>query len=101
MNDLNRPGSADPLAFLVGGGEMGRRIRTFDWTHSPLGVPASWPQSLKTAVRIMLTSRQPIWIGWGEQLIKLYNDPYLQIIGGKHPWALGEPASSVWRLPPR
>jgi len=97
MNDLNRPGSADPLAFLAGGGEMGRRIRTFDWAHSPLGAPASWPQSLKTAVRIMLTSRQPIWIGWGEQLIKLYNDPYLQIIGGKHPWALGEPASSVWR----
>ena len=37
----------------------------------------------------MLTSRQPIWIGWGEELIYLYNDAYKSIIGGKHPWALG------------
>ena len=45
----------------------------------------------------MLTSRQPIWIGWGRDLIYLYNDPYKSIIGGKHPWALGKPASVVWR----
>ncbi|HYC86788.1 MAG TPA: ATP-binding protein [Chryseosolibacter sp.] len=45
----------------------------------------------------MLTSRQPIWIGWGEELIKLYNDPYKDIVKGKHPWALGKPASIVWK----
>jgi signal transduction histidine kinase/ActR/RegA family two-component response regulator len=45
----------------------------------------------------MLTSRQPIWIGWGKDLIKLYNDPYKAIVGGKHPWALGSPASVVWK----
>lgn len=45
----------------------------------------------------MLTSRQPIWIGWGKDLIKLYNDPYKTIVGGKHPWALGKPASVVWK----
>jgi hypothetical protein len=39
----------------------------------------------------MLTSRQPIWIGWGKELIKFYNDPYKSIAGGKHPWALGKP----------
>lgn len=50
-------------AFLGGGGEMGARIRAHDWARSPLGSPELWPQSLKTAVRIMLTSRQPIWIG--------------------------------------
>lgn len=44
----------------------------------------------------MLTSRQPIWIGWGKELIKLYNDPYKDIVKGKHPWALGKPASVVW-----
>jgi hypothetical protein len=49
------------------------------------------------ALRIMLTSRQPIWIGWGEQLIYFYNDPYKSIIGGKHPWALGRPTTEVWR----
>jgi PAS domain S-box-containing protein len=44
----------------------------------------------------MLTSRQPIWIGWGEDLTYLYNDPYKSIIGGKHPWALGRPTREVW-----
>jgi PAS domain S-box-containing protein len=83
--------------FLAGGGELGERIRGFDWSATPLGVPATWPQSLRTAVRIMLTSRQPIWIGWGRELIYLYNDPYKSIIGGKHPWALGCPTSVVWR----
>jgi signal transduction histidine kinase/DNA-binding response OmpR family regulator len=45
----------------------------------------------------MLTSQQPIWIGWGKDLTYLYNDPYKSIIGGKHPWALGRPTAEVWR----
>jgi signal transduction histidine kinase/DNA-binding NarL/FixJ family response regulator len=84
------------LDFLAGGGEMGARIRSKDWSQTPLGPVERWPQSLKTVVRIMLTSRQPIWIGWGPELIKLYNDPYKAIVGGKHPQALGQPASVVW-----
>ncbi len=84
------------LTFLAGGGEMGERIRSFDWEANPLGPPEHWPQSLKTSVRIMLASRQPIWIGWGEDLIYLYNDPYKAIIGGKHPRMLGEPTRIVW-----
>lgn len=82
--------------FLAGGGEMGERIRSRDWSRTPLGPVEQWPQSLKTIVRIMLTSRQPIWIGWGPELIKLYNDPYKAIVGGKHPEALGQPAAVVW-----
>jgi signal transduction histidine kinase/DNA-binding response OmpR family regulator len=84
-------------SFLSGGGELGALMRAHHWATSPLGPPEEWPQSLKTAVRIMLTSRQPIWIGWGEELIYLYNDPYKSIIGGKHPWALGQPARMVWK----
>ena len=82
--------------FLSGGGEMGERIRNYNWSETPLGPPEQWQQSLKTCVRIMLTSSQPIWIGWGKELIKLYNDPYKAIVGGKHPQALGQPASVVW-----
>ncbi|MGN6402649.1 MAG: ATP-binding response regulator, partial [Flavisolibacter sp.] len=83
--------------FLAGGGETGELIRSIDWSKTSLGSPSVWPQSLKTCVRIMLTSRQPIWIGWGKELIKLYNDPYKAIVGGKHPWAFGQPASVVWK----
>jgi len=48
--------------FMSGGGEMGERIRAFDWCTTPLGHPNEWPQSRKTALRIMLASRQPILI---------------------------------------
>lgn len=61
--------------FLAGGGELGALMRGFDWQGTPLGPPSSWPQSLRMAVRIMLTSLQPIWIGWGSELTYLYNDP--------------------------
>jgi len=76
---------------------MGQRIRDYDWSTTALGPVHTWPQSLRTCIRIMLTSSQPIWIGWGSQLIKFYNDPYKAIVGGKHPWALGKPASAVWK----
>jgi signal transduction histidine kinase/DNA-binding response OmpR family regulator len=82
--------------FLKGGGELGALMRAFDWSTTSLGDPHGWPQSLKTAIRIMLTSRQPIWIGWGSELIFFYNDAYKSIVGGKHPWALGRPTAVVW-----
>lgn len=83
-------------AFLSGGGEMGERIRTFDWAKTSLGPLEQWPQSLRIAVRIVLTSRQPFWLGWGEELIYLYNDPYRSIVGGRHPAAMGQPVVAVW-----
>ena len=89
--------TSESPSFVAGGGDLGECIRAFDWSATPLGPLSEWPQSLKTAVRIMLTSRQPIWIGWGKDLIYLYNDPYKSIIGGKHPWALGRPTQEVWR----
>ena len=89
--------AASSARFLAGGGEMGALLRAHRWADSPLKTPEHWPQSLKTAIRIMLTSRQPIWVGWGEELIFFYNDPYKAIIGGKHPWAMGRPTAEVWR----
>ncbi|HEY3636505.1 MAG TPA: response regulator [Rhizomicrobium sp.] len=83
--------------FLSGGGELGARIRAYPWATTPMGPPALWPQSLKLAIRVMLASMQPFWIGWGPELIYFYNDPYKSIIGGKHPWALGRPTAEVWR----
>lgn len=90
------PAGPTHLGFLAGGGELGSLIRGFDWQATALGPPATWPQNLRMALRIMLTSRQPMWIGWGPQLLYFYNDPYKSIIGGKHPWALGRPTAEVW-----
>jgi len=82
---------------FIGGSELAGLMKRFHWAGTPIGPPELWPQSLKTSVRIMLTSQQPIWIGWGKELIYLYNDPYKSIIGGKHPWALGRPTEVVWK----
>jgi signal transduction histidine kinase len=95
MRAHNDPASASP-DFLSGGGEMGERIRAVAWENTALGPPATWPQSLRVSIRIMLASRQPVWIGWGPHFIYFYNDSYKSILGGRHPTALGLPAEQVW-----
>jgi len=83
--------------FLSGNGEMASLMRSRDWSHTILGPPENWPDSLKTVVRVMLDSRYAIWIGWGPELAFLYNDAYREMtLGKKHPEALGRPASEVW-----
>ena len=84
------------LDFLNGGGEMGARMRAFDWTSTPLGPPSEWPQSLKTVVRLMLDSRFAMWMAWGEQGSFFCNDAYLPTLGLKRDWALGARADRVW-----
>ncbi|QEH38459.1 Sensor histidine kinase TmoS [Aquisphaera giovannonii] len=86
----------DPLAFLAGGGEMGRRIREFDWSTTPLGPLGGWPRGLRSALSICLNSNFPIAIYWGADLVLLYNDDWSPIPGEKHPWALGRPARQAW-----
>jgi len=82
--------------FLVGGGEMGALVRGFDWESHPLGTPARWPQSLRSAVSICLGSRFPIVLWWGPELFLIYNDAYGPMLGVKHPGALGQPGRACW-----
>jgi PAS domain S-box-containing protein len=93
---LPEGGAAAAQDFLSGGGEMGARMRAKDWSASPLGEPASWPQSLRTLVRLMLNAKQAMFIAWGPKLAFLYNDAYAPIFGAKHPHALGRPFAEVW-----
>jgi PAS domain S-box-containing protein len=98
--EVRSPGSRVQLGaqrLFPGESELAHLMRRIEWADTPVGSPEVWPSSLKTAVRIMLTSQQPIWIGWGRDLTYLYNDAYKSIIGRKHPWALGLPTSVVWR----
>jgi signal transduction histidine kinase/CheY-like chemotaxis protein len=71
-------------------------MRAYDWASSPLGAPDAWPCSLKTTLRLLLTSRQPMVLWWGEQLIQFYNDAYLATNAPDHPAALGKPARDCW-----
>ncbi|MBL0407371.1 PAS domain-containing protein [Microvirga aerilata] len=74
---------------------MGELMRTHDWSASPLGAPETWPQSLRTAVGMVLGSKFPSCLVWGPDLITLYNDAFRPILGIK-PEALGRPFSEVW-----
>ena len=75
---------------------MSRRMRDFDWGRTPLGEPETWPQSLKTTVRTMLTSRFAMWMGWGPELVFFCNDAYRPTLGVKENQALGRPSAEVW-----
>lgn len=86
----------DTPTFLGGGGQLGHLIRTHDWTNTPFGPPATWPQSLRSALSICLHSSFPTAIYWGPDLRLLYNDAWAPIPGERHPGALGRPAREVW-----
>jgi len=78
-------------------GEVGQDLLAVDWAQTPLGPHEQWPQSLKSVVRLLLTSRFSMWMAWGPELTFLCNDAYRRdTLGYKYPWALGKPASVVW-----
>jgi PAS domain S-box-containing protein len=84
------------LDFLAAGGGMGALMRSHDWSRSPLGPPQSWSQPLCTAVGLLLQSRFPMFVAWGAELGFLYNDAYAEILGAKHPRALGRRFDDIW-----
>jgi len=85
---------------FVGDSDMARQMRAHDWSSTSLGDPLQWPQSLKLAVRILLTSKFEMWVGWGPDIAFFYNDAYRPTLGSKHEYALGMPIrelySEIW-----
>lgn len=84
------------LDFLLGGGSAEELIRGMDWSTSPLGSPDQWPQSLRSVVGLLLNSRFPMFVAWGSELGFLYNDAYAQVLGAKHPAAMGARFYDIW-----
>jgi signal transduction histidine kinase len=84
------------LQFMAGGGKVGALMRNHDWSASPLGHPTTWPQSLRSVVGLLLESRFPMFVAWGKELGFLYNDAYAEILGAKHPRALGSRFYDIW-----
>jgi PAS domain S-box-containing protein len=76
---------------------MGRLVRAMDWAGTGLGAPETWPDVLQTSVTLCLSSRFPMFIWWGPDLVMFYNDAYRPMLGAsKHPGALGRPGPEVW-----
>jgi len=93
----NSNNNQDVLArTFIGDSEMARLMRGHDWDATTLGDPAGWPLALRSAVRILLTSRFEMWVGWGPDVAFLYNDAYRPTLGDKHPRALGMPTRELY-----
>ena len=85
------------LAFLAGEGEMARRIRSLDWSSTPLGPPHTWPAALRTTVRMALSTGHPALVMWGPELICIYNDAFrASLSSDKHPGILGTSGQKAW-----
>ncbi|HLA56453.1 MAG TPA: PAS domain-containing protein, partial [Flavobacterium sp.] len=89
---------SNPNGFLSGEGEMKSLIRAFDWSTASVGPTDSWPQSLRTTLSILLNSKFPMFLFWGDDLTCFYNDAYRPSLGnnGKHPSALGQKGEDCW-----
>lgn len=85
------------ISFLQGDGEMAALIRNFDWSRTSIGMSELWPHSLRTILNMMLASKFPMFLFWGEDLLQFYNDAYRPSLGneGKHPNALSEVAEVI------
>ncbi len=82
---------------LAQSGPVGRDLMKVDWAATSMGHPDTWSLSLRSAVRIMLTSKFAMWLAWGPDLTFLCNDAYRRdTLGSKYPWAMGRPAGEVW-----
>ncbi|MFT5642595.1 MAG: signal transduction histidine kinase [Janthinobacterium sp.] len=75
---------------------MGIAMHGLDWSATQLGPSALWPASLRIAVCATLDSPLPTILLWGPDLLQLYNDAYLQILGVRHPLAMGQPTQQCW-----
>jgi two-component system, cell cycle sensor histidine kinase and response regulator CckA len=81
----------------AGGGQMASLIRAHDWGATPLGPMDAWPCNLKVAVDLALAGAIPMVVLWGPELRQIYNDAYRDLLGDKHPAALGQPHAECWR----
>jgi hypothetical protein len=84
------------LARVCADTEMGAAVAAFDWSATSLGDPSRWSIALRNAVATCMTSRFPMLVVWGDDLVKIYNDGYAPVLGARHPAALGRPAAEVW-----
>jgi PAS domain S-box-containing protein len=96
VENTARDGDRRSVSWLAGGGEMGERIRAFDWSKTEIGPPETWSPALRMMVQLLLANRFPLLLWWGPQYVSIYNDAYRPVLGTKHPWGLGRPLSECW-----
>ena len=71
-------------------------VRAYPWDGTPLGAMDGWDPVVRATVEVVLASPVPMALGYGDEYTLIYNDAYADVIGAKHPAALGRPAAAVF-----
>ena len=97
------PTPATPVPGASAGPGAAAAVLAHDWAGTPLGPREGWDPAIRAVVELILASPMPMALAYGDDLVLLYNDGYAELLGGKHPAALGRPAAEVyaevWALP--
>ncbi len=75
---------------------MSQLVKQVNWDATSIGPIKNWPMSFKTALSICMTSRFPMVLWFGVDLLVIYNDAYKPQMGSKHPRFLGRPGCECW-----
>ncbi|MEV6595933.1 SpoIIE family protein phosphatase [Actinoplanes sp. NPDC051346] len=78
-------------------------VRDQPWDTTSLGPVESWDPVVRATVEVLLASPVPMALAYGDDYLLIYNDAYAEVIGAKHPAAMGRPADQVfgdlWQAP--
>ena len=66
------------------------------WPGTPLGAPEQWSECLCQLVSIIGRSHRPMLLAWGGEYTLLYNAACAELLGRRHPEALGSGLSKVF-----
>lgn len=76
--------------------ELRAAYAAVDWEATPLGPMRGWTRTLLDIVDLMMHSQFPMTVFWGPEFVLVYNDAYVELIGDKHPEALGGRVEDVF-----
>jgi PAS domain S-box-containing protein len=95
VNQVNLS-TPEVFRFLQSSSELAGLIREHDWERTELGAIATWPQSLRAIVAMLINSPVPMVLLWGAQGVMIYNDGYSRFAGARHPQLLGSEVRKGW-----
>ena len=76
--------------------ELLHLINSFDWGATAVGPIRSWPETIRSTLRVMLASHVPMVLLMGTTGVLVYNDAYAVFAGRRHPDILGKDVVIAW-----
>lgn len=67
-----------------------------NWGNTSLGPSEAWSPTLKTQALTVLSAKVPILMAWGPDMLQIYNDQYIGLLGKKHPHAFARSVNETW-----